>query len=109
MTSLGKISPAELRRDNTTWVRDLKTGEAICTFTAPEWEGDPNGWYVQLQVYLGHWVSKIEMHSIKEGPCEGFEYIVCDGEPVAWIDEPPHSVTTDEICEAVFPLRQAAQ
>ncbi|MGE0278439.1 MAG: hypothetical protein AB7R40_23835 [Nitrospiraceae bacterium] len=99
--TLGKSSPRDMRRDHTTWVRDLKTGDAIeVYFGSSRAEHD-------LQVYLGWWAD-IAFHTITDGPCECVEYITADGEPVAWIDEGGW-FTTDEINGALFPVREAAE
>ena len=96
MTTLGKSSTSEKRADNTTWVRDLKTGDEICAF---------RGWYHAFDVVAvaldtsANW----DQCSIQSGPCEGVEYLSADGEPVAWIDEPPHSFETSQIYAALFP------
>jgi hypothetical protein len=92
-------SPSEIRRDTTTYIRDIETGHKIeCFHGSSRAEDD-------LRAYLG-WFAEIEFRTIQDGPCEGFEVIYADGEAVAWIDEPPHSATTDEVREAVFPSTQ---
>jgi hypothetical protein len=104
--NIHKLSPAEKRRDNTTYVRDIKTGDVICTF---------NGWFhafeeVDRVCDLSKPGDCWSRESIKTGPYEGVEYIAVLGEPVAWIDEGPgERYLTDEIHEALFPMRQAAE
>lgn len=98
---LGSPSPKDLRRDNTTYVRDIRTGQSICTFNGRNHAFDaindcPGG-------------PAFGWASIQHGDCEGVEYITVDGVPVAWIDEPPHSFLTDEIEAALFPMQMAAE
>ena len=106
MTTLGKSSTSEKRADNTTWVRDLKTGDKLCEF---------RGWSHAFDVVTLAIDSSIRMWSqcsIQDGPCECVEYLAADGVPVAWIDEPPHSFSADEIHAALFPemaMQEAAE
>jgi hypothetical protein len=101
--NIHKLSPAERRRDNTTYVRDLKTGDVICVF---------DGWFhafdtLRFEQYVRGTIART---SIDTGPCEGVEYITADDVPVAWIDEGPgERFLTDEIHDALFPMRQAAE
>lgn len=101
--TLHRLSPREVRRDNTTWIRCIHTGHTIEVY-----HGSSRAEH-DLQVYLG-WFAKIENHTIVDGPCEGTQYITADGEPVAWIDEGPgFRFTTDEIAAAVLPMKVAAE
>lgn len=102
LSAYAKQSPREARQDRTTWVRDIKTGDVICTF---------DGWFhafdtLRFEQYVRGTIART---SIDTGPCEGVEYITADDMPVAWIDEPPHSFTTDEIVAALFPVKEAAE
>lgn len=97
-----RFSPAEQRRDNTTYVRDIQTGQAMCVFNGRKHAFDA--------VYDCLGGTAFAWTSIQHGDCEGVEYITSDGVPVAWIDEGPgHRFTTDEIFAAVFPMQVAAE
>jgi hypothetical protein len=101
-SALGKNSPRDLRRDTTTYVRDIKTGDVICAFNGRHHAFD------EVQHAVGGTV--FAWTSIQHGDLEGTEYITADGEPVAWIDEGPgERYLTDEIHEVLFPMRQAAE
>lgn len=104
MTTLGKSSPHDLRRDNTTWVRDLKTGDVVATSSDER----------ELAAYLGHIINHTKIDEIEEGYCEGVEVIYVQtyhGEPydpMFWIDH-GGSFTTDDVCDALFPMHMAAE
>jgi len=100
-TTLGKSSPAEKRRDNTTWIRLLKCGSRLMSYSSSERHEE------EIRRELG-WFATIERQTISDGPCEGVEYLTADGEPVAWIDE-GGTFTNDEIFAAVFPMAVAAE
>lgn len=100
--SFAKSSPREARQGRTTWVRLLKDGSPLMSYSSVERIEE------EIRRELG-WFATIEQHTISDGPCEGVEYLTADGEPVAWIDEPPHSFHTDEINEALTPVRMAAE
>jgi hypothetical protein len=105
-TTLGTPSPRERRDDRTTWIRDIHTGDAIASHYSHD----------ELQRSLGYWISDAKLEQIEDGHCEGVELVYVQRnhgeqyELVAWLDEPPHSFTTDEIyAAAVFPVQQAAE
>lgn len=102
MTTTHKLGPREQRQDSTTWVRDLQTGDVICTFYGRKHAFDA----VHDAIGKG---TAFAWTSIKRGEYEGTEYITADGEPVAWIDEPPHTYTTDDIVDALSPIQEAAE
>jgi hypothetical protein len=94
-------SSAEKRWDRTTWVRDMQTGYKICAF-----DGRRHTFDVVRDLNGG---TVFAWTSVTTGDAEGVEYITADGVPVAWIDEPPHSFSTDEIHAALFPQQIAAE
>jgi hypothetical protein len=95
------LSPREKRRDKTTWVRFLKDGSRLMSFSSHERHEE------EIRRELG-WFATVECHTISDGPCHGVEYLTADGKPVAWIDE-GGVYHTDEINEALTPMRQAAE
>lgn len=102
MTAIAKLSPREVRQDNTTWVRLLKCGSRLMSYSSTERHEE------EIRRELG-WCATIEIHTISDGPFEGVEYLTADGDPVAWIDEPPHIFGNDEIFTALFPVKEAAE
>ena len=101
MSALGQTSPAEARRDRTTWVRLLKCGSPLMSYSSHERHEE------EIRRELGWWAT-IEKHTLCDGPCHGVEYLTADGEPVAWIDE-GGVFHTDEINEALTPMKMAAE
>jgi hypothetical protein len=91
-------SSAEKRWDRTTWVRLFEAGERFgerfMAYCGPSRTED------EIRRELMSWAT-VEFVTISDGPCEGVVCIEADGEPFAWLDEPPHSFTTDEVASAL--------
>jgi hypothetical protein len=87
-------SSAEQRWDRTTWVRLFEDGEKFMSYCGPSRTEE------EIRRHLKNWAT-VEFVTISDGPCEGVVCIEADGEPFAWLDEPPHSFTTDEVASAL--------
>ena len=101
--NFAKRSPAEIHRDSTTYVRDIRTNKEIAI-----WRGR----FDAENEVAGHFrvpLSDAATDVIGDGPAECVDVITVEGEPRAWIDEPPHGFTSDEIYESIYPAREAAQ
>lgn len=99
--TIHKLSPRELRKDTTTWIRFLKDGSRLMSFSSTERHEE------EIRRELGYWAT-VERHTITDGPCEGAEYLTADGDPICWIDEGGW-FETDEINEALTPMQMAAE
>ena len=101
--SFARLSPLERARDNTTWVRDIRTNEKISA-----WDGRYDA-ESEVAKYFNVDPNDVATDVIGDGPAECIEIITVEGELRAWIDEPPHGFTSDEVYEAIYPMQEAAQ